>query len=456
MSPDLTVLDALRDRLRAPAGDGEPALDPGDARLAIVIGTEGPDTWNACVAVARYWLDRRPTAALVGALPAGAWPFTYPIDVASGPALVVVPDAHEMCRNHQNGGTRLVTTQASYLFQAWLDANERDDVLLLAMGQRTQFEEHAPEVLTRRGPFANAFVLVVDTPALPAAEMSAAATAPDEARGLLQEAIRSRESEARLRLCVEALSHGRTPAALVATASACVEVNDFGAAGRDLDEAIAAAPEWAAAHFERGKVWLRVDDMERASASFAQAAERMPRFGPAWANLGATLGELDRPEQALAAFERALACDPDSAQAHNNIGVVQRELAQLADAEAAFRRAIQLAPDLAFGYYNLGHTLFLQGRYHAALGAYAEGRSRDREGNPVQVSRLAMCRLATGDPAGALSDLQAATSALPRDYRQQLLADTHAIAWALLTHRPDLAGWSQVHEWLTRELAPRA
>jgi tetratricopeptide (TPR) repeat protein len=232
-----------------------------------------------------------------------------------------------------------------------------------------------------------------------------------------------------------------------------MEVNDLEAAARDLDAAIAEAPDWAAAHYERGKAWLRLDDMERASASFRAAAERLPAFGAAWSNLGATLGELDRPGEALDAFTKALACDPLSAQTHNNIGVVSRELGKLSESEAAFRRVLELAPDLAFGYYNLGHTLFLQGRYQAALTAYAEGQKRDPERNPVQASRLAMCRLATGDAGGAITELQRATAALPRDYRQQLLADTQSIAWALLTHRPDLPGWQQVHDWLTREQA---
>jgi tetratricopeptide (TPR) repeat protein len=269
----------------------------------------------------------------------------------------------------------------------------------------------------------------------------------------LTAALRARDPRERLELCVRALDEARTPAALVATASACMEVNDLEAAARDLDEAIALAPDWGAAHFERGKLCLRRDDMGRASESFRAAAERLPRFGPAWANLGATLGELDRTAEALAAFSRAQPCDPTSVQTVNNIGVLQRELGNLAESAAAFRQAIGLAPDLAFGYYNLGHTLFLEGRYQAALAAYVEGQKRDRERNPVQATRLAMCRLATGDPAGALAELQRATAPLGQEYRQQLLADTQAIAWALLTHRPDVPGWAQVNDWLTNELA---
>ena len=78
----------------------------------------------------------------------------------------------------------------------------------------------------------------------------------------------------------------------------------------------------------------------------------------------------------------------------------RRELGRLAESEAAFRRVIDLEPNLAFGYYNLGHTLFLQGRYHAAASAYGQGQARDPERNPVQGHALALCRLATGDAPG--------------------------------------------------------
>ena len=133
--------------------------------------------------------------------------------------------------------------------------------------------------------------------------------------------------------------------------------------------------------------------------------------------------------------------------------MVTRELGRLAESEAAFRRVMALEPELAFGYYNLGHTLFLQGRYHAAASAYAEGQRRDPERNAVQASRLAMCRLATGDAAGALDELQRAARSIAPALRRQLLADTSAILWALVTHKPDLAGWQPVHAWLDGELA---
>jgi tetratricopeptide (TPR) repeat protein len=399
--------------------------------------------------------------AVISAPPAAEWPFRYPLlhPLPEGPFRLVVHDLHDVIVNHQTSGTRLVTTQAGY-WGVWLTALVRNhDVVVEATADNEQLERHAPEILRRAGVFGDWSITSASSapgaPGAPSAPGAPGAPGAPSAPGapILASAFRLDDPRKRLALCIEALNQARTPGALLATASVCMEVNDLDAAARDLAEALRLAPEWGAAHFERGKLGLRCDDMVQASESFRAAAEQMPRFAAAWSNLGATLGELDRPDEALHAFTQALTCDPDSAQTHNNIGVVSRELGRLSESEHAFRRVLQLAPDLAFGYYNLGHTLFLQGRYQAALGAYGDGQARDPERNPVQASRLAMCRLATGDASGAIAELQRATSALPKEYRQQLLADTQSIAWALLTHRPDLAGWQQVHDWLAREQA---
>jgi tetratricopeptide (TPR) repeat protein len=359
------------------------------------------------------WREENPAGIVMNSPPASEWPFIHPLcpQLPDAPVLLRAANADTAFVNAQGGGTQLVTTQRKYLVEEW---------------KRT---------LTPR----NATLLLI-------------AGVEDAISHPLALAFRVEDPKVRLAHCVELLKSGRSPAALVATASACMEVNDYTSAARDLDDAIAQAPEWAAAHFERGKLWLRTDDMVKAGESFQRAADLLPGFTSSWANLGATLGELDRPQEALAAFERALALEPSNPQALNNIGVVRRELGRLADSEAAFRRVIELTPEMAFGHYNLGHTLFLQGRFQAALSAYCEGQARDRDRNPVQASRLALCKVATGDAAGALRELQRSTTGLPREYRQQLLGDASAILWALVTQHPTMQGWQPVHEWLAKEL----
>ena len=378
-------------------------------------------TADSPIAAAQWieeWLDEHQGGRVIAAPTPAEWPFRYPLapDIPDGPLVLRADAFDEAFANHQTSGTQLVTTQRAYLEAEWAAALAR----------------HA----------AGAWLLLVSTPA----PQHHGTTA------LLPRALRVTDAAERLSLCVMALAAGRTPAALVATASVCMEVNDLEAAARDLDEAVGLAPQWAAARYERGKLWLRRDDMPRAAQDFQAAADRLPGFAPAWSNLGATLGELDRPADALAAFERALALDPLSPQALNNVGVVRRELGRLTDSETAFRQVIERTPRLAFGHYNLGHTLFLQGRFQAALSAYAEGQALDLEKNPVQASRLALCKVATGDTEGALRELQRATNGLPPDYRRQLLSDTSAILWALVTQQPGLTGWQPVHAWMTAEL----
>jgi tetratricopeptide (TPR) repeat protein len=358
---------------------------------------------------------------IIDAPPAATWPFRYPLcpELPPGPVTIRASDVDQAYVNAQSAGTQLVTTQQKYLEAEWNAALARHGDAVLALAEDTEKDGGREE---------------------------------DGVADRLARAFRSPAPAERLALCVEALRSSRTPAGLVATASVCMEVNDLDAAARDLDEAIEKAPEWAAAHYERGKLWLRQDDMARASECFGRAAELLPAFAPAWANLGGTLGELDRPTEALAAFERALALEPDNPQALNNVGVVRRELGRLAESEAAFRQVIQLTPEMAFGHYNLGHTLFLQGRFQAALSAYAGGQARDPDKNPVQASRFALCKIATGDSAGALRELQRTVNGLPRDYRRQLLGDTSAILWALVTQHPELEGWQPVHAWLAAEM----
>ena len=376
-----------------------------------------------------------------------------PFDQALGlptplPANTVVwaPDLHEAFVNTQTNATRLVTTQPLFVLEAWrarLEAAPASTVI--ATADRAALETHAPEALAGRGPWRD--VVWID------AGDGDGPAAPAPAGHELADGFRASEPAARLTAAGRALDRERSAAHLLAMASVCMEVNDLDNAGALLAEADGIAPGWAAVPYERGKYWLRRDDMASAAAAFRRAADALPGFASSWANLGATLGELDRPDDALAAFRQALDADPDNPQVHNNLGVVLRELGRLGESEAAFRRVVALTPELAFGHYNLGHTLFLQGRYQAALGAYQSGQRLDAARSPVQASRLAMARLATGDAAGALGDLQGCLANLPRDYRRQVLVDTQSIAWALLAAMPDLRDWRIVGDWLAAELS---
>ncbi len=451
--PDAVSLAPLIARLGPGA---QPWRAPLASSMIVVIGSDPARREGTAARVLAQLAESHPGAQVVHPPPPAEWPFTHPLVAVPAPVgdrrVIWTPDLHEAFVNHQGNSTRLVTTQPLYLLQLWADAlRASTDITLVATADAETMRAHASEALDRRGPWRD--IAIVE-----AAEDDAAAPpgfdeTPAPGYSPLAAAFRWPEPAERLRAAGRALDEARTPALLLAMASACMEVNDLENAGDLLAEAIAVAPAWTAAHFEYGKYWLRRDDLLPASVAFGRASELMPTFASAAANWGATLGELDRPGEALAAFTRALDSDPDNAQAVNNVGVVTRELGRLAESEAAFRRVIALTPDLAFGHYNLGHTLFLQGRFQASLAAYARGQQKDPAHNPVQASRLALARLATGDAGGALRDLQLCTANLSGEYRRQLLGDTQTVAWALLSAAPELRDWRVVGDWLAAELA---
>src|SRR6185436_2802986 len=106
-------------------------------------------------------------------------------------------------------------------------------------------------------------------------------------------------------------------------------------------------------------------------------------------------------------------------------------------------------PGFVFGHYNLGHTLFLAGKYDAALRAYEDGHRLDPQKNPRQACRMAMARLACGDTARAEQDLRRAANAAPAGEREDLLLEAFEIAHAWQQQHPERAG-EESHAFLNR------
>ena len=371
---------------------------------------------------------------------------------ATGALVIRAPRLEEAFPAGQTGSTRLVLTQSGYQLQRWLDwMDARGNAAMVADADAAALRRVAPEAFQGRGPWST--VEIVDANECELVEPFELLELPEPSPERLLPAFLTTDPEERLALCRREVDARPDDAvAQLAVGSAFMEVQDLDASERAIGRAVALSPEWEAAHYELGKLMLRRDDMEAASRAFGEAGRLMPGFSAAFSNLGATLGELDRPRDAIQAFQQALKYDPNGYTILNNVGVVSRELGRLGESEAAFRKVTALAPDFVFGHYNLGHTLFLQGRYQAALSAYVEGQRRDPEKNARQACRLAVVRLAAGDPEGALRDLQRATATLPGDQRREILAEAQEILWALLTDRPALAGWKRVADTVKSQL----
>ncbi len=447
-APVPAALDALR-----------PTTGDDAAAVTLVTGGTARDRARAVLALVAPSV----TSGVRVERDAASWPWSGPgwptIEGEAG--MVVAIDVEAAFPAGQGCGTRAVLIDPIYLVQRWRDAlGGRSPGRLVMTAARGALDRSAPEAMQRRGPWAESAHIDVgadddaETGPVSDATPPSGVLESDDADTLQRWAFRATDASWRLAACRRlAALRPEDPAVHVALGSAAMEVQALDEADTASSRALAIAPAWEAAWFERGKYWLRRDDVAQAAAAFRKAGELMPSFAAAFSNLGAALGELDQGAAALAAFQQALRFDPRGHTILNNIGVVARETGRLADSEAALRRVTSLAPEFAFGHYNLGHTLFLQGRYQASLAAYVEGQRRDAEKNPRQACRLAMVRLATGDAAGARRDLDRATAAVPREARRDLLAEVHEILWALVSAHADLADVRDIAAWVKAGLA---
>jgi tetratricopeptide (TPR) repeat protein len=357
---------------------------------------------------------------------AGSWPFrrhVTPSDPAPPPR-IRLHRLHLAFPAGQTGGTRLVLTQPTYQLQRWLDWLDEHPAVVVLGDYSGASPAQSREAFAQRGPWAR--IAVEAAPANPA---EAGAADPFEP---LRAAFDHGTPDDRWR---ESRRVGDDypgdPALQLAHASACMELLRLDEAAAAIEQALTLAPDWEAAHYEQGKLWLRYDDTERAAAAFAEAGRLMPSFAAAFSNLGAALGELERHEDALVALEQALRYDPFGHAILNNIGAAARDLGRLDQAETAFRQALSHAPQFVFAHYNLGHTCFLQGRFADARDAYEAGLAADPQPGARQRCRAALAHAAAHDSARAAAGFEQALSESDDETRAELVNESAGVLRAL-------------------------
>ena len=157
-----------------------------------------------------------------------------------------------------------------------------------------------------------------------------------------------------------------------------------------LREAVAAAPDFAAAYYLLGLMDARQRRYGDALAAYRRAAAAgSPYSGESMKSLflgavsrcqaaaeqvarGTQFLDRGKVEEARAAYGEAVALMPDYAEAHANLGLVHMLTGDFEGAVFRQLEAIRLDPDLAEAHYNLGNVYSRQGRYAEAVPSYRE------------------------------------------------------------------------------------
>jgi glycosyltransferase involved in cell wall biosynthesis/tetratricopeptide (TPR) repeat protein len=160
------------------------------------------------------------------------------------------------------------------------------------------------------------------------------------------------------------------------------------------------------AHYELGIQYSELDEPALAIAHHRRALELSPGFRDASLRIAFCHGKLAQHREALAALDISARTLPDRAlEIASAQGNAYRQLGDDQNAERAFKRALKISPGFPPASVNLALLHRRQNRLPEALACV--DRALRAFPQHVQARRLrAELRLASGDDAGALTDLE--------------------------------------------------
>ncbi len=165
--------------------------------------------------------------------------------------------------------------------------------------------------------------------------------------------------------------------------SACLELEDYDAAIKSYQAALAIKPDFAKVHNSLGIAYLRTGRLEDAAGSFHNAVRHDPQFAQAWFNLGIVYENRQRLPEAAGYYKQATLLNPDYYQALSSLAKVLWELREPEQVAEYFEKALAVKENYLPAH--LGLIRFLeQSNQHEQL-RHAVSQTRNALGAHVMV-----------------------------------------------------------------------
>lgn len=193
-----------------------------------------------------------------------------------------------------------------------------------------------------------------------------------------------------------------------------------------LDEAISYfeyalrnTPEFAAAYYDLGAIFLQKKMPEEARRNFLRALEIRPGYADCLNNLGLLSAQEGKTDEAVRYFQEAVRRNPDYTLALVNLGILYRREERLDDARDTLEQGLRVKGDDPDLNYNLG-MVFAQQNDQEKAQDHLEKALKSRPDYPEALNNLGVLFMMQGKPREALAEFEQCIRVAPQFDRPYL------------------------------------
>ncbi|MFQ5847444.1 MAG: tetratricopeptide repeat protein [Candidatus Methylomirabilales bacterium] len=180
------------------------------------------------------------------------------------------------------------------------------------------------------------------------------------------------------------------------------------------EEILSVDPENVEAHLLLATAYENIRNGRMAERYYRETLRLQPNRADVYLRLGNLYTRARKYAEAVEAYRKAMARDPDLYQARYNLARVLLETDQAEEAIAHLQQVLELRPGFDQASLLLGLTYEQQGEWERAREVYRKSLQEDPTNRSFR-ERLAGTYLRSGDPAGALAELQRIADDHPED-----------------------------------------
>jgi tetratricopeptide (TPR) repeat protein len=199
----------------------------------------------------------------------------------------------------------------------------------------------------------------------------------------------------------------------------------------DCDEAIKIDPNLAAAHINRGNVYLNKADVDRAFDDFNAAIRLDPKSAWAYSARGDIYKNKGDFDHAMADFNESIRLDPNYAMAYFFRGDLYKRKGDYDHAVTDLNDSIRLDPNYAMTYFIRANVSYIMGNGPAALADFTTSIRLDPDNAATHFNRGVAYFVAGAHVADAEADFRKAAELNPKD--------AYAALWQYLAQHRDNA-----------------